>query len=70
LNKWNAADKAVVLDGRNCKWSRKCIGLPSVVKVGNRLAMLYDAPGGDSTSHMKRDIGLAWLDLPLSAPQK
>ena len=23
-------------DGRNCRWSRKCIGLPSVVKVGNR----------------------------------
>jgi predicted GH43/DUF377 family glycosyl hydrolase len=69
LNHWNAADKAVVLDGRNCKWSRKCIGLPSVVKVGDRLAMLYDAPGGDSTSHMKRDVGLAWLELPLSPPK-
>lgn len=66
LNKWNAKNKAVVLDGRNCGWSRKCIGLPSVVKVGNRLAVIYDAPGGDSTSHMKRDVGLAWLELPLS----
>jgi hypothetical protein len=27
-----------------------------------------DAPGGDSTSHMRRHIGLAWLALPLSAP--
>lgn len=69
LNRWNAADKAVVLDGRNCAWSQKCIGLPSVVRVGQRLAMFYDAPGGDSTSHMERDLGLAWLDLPLQPPR-
>ena len=68
LNRWNADHKAVVLDGQNCTWSRKCIGLPSVVKVGDRLAMLYDAPGGDSKSHMRRDVGLAWLDLPLTPP--
>ncbi len=68
LNHWNPADKAVVLDGSNCRWSRKCIGLPSVVKVGNRLAIFYDAPGGNSNSHMKRDVGLAWLDLPLKVP--
>jgi predicted GH43/DUF377 family glycosyl hydrolase len=68
LNRWNSEHKAVVLDGKNCTWSRKCIGLPSVVKVGNRLAVLYDAAGGDSKSHMQRDIGLAWLNLPL-APQ-
>ncbi len=66
LNHWNPADKAVVLDGANCRWSRKCLGLPSVGKVGNRLAVFYDAPGGDSTSHMKRDVGLAWLELPLT----
>jgi len=68
LNRWNAADKAVVLDGGNCRWSHKCVGLPSVVKAGNRLAIFYDAPGGDSTSHMNRDVGLAWLDLPLHPP--
>lgn len=68
LNRWNAADKAVVLDGRNCTWSRKCIGLPSVLKVGKRLAVIYDAPGGDSKSHMNRDVGLAWLTLPLAPP--
>jgi len=68
LNRWNAGDKAVVLDGKNCTWSRKCIGLPSVVKVGERLAVLYDAPGGDSKSHMNRDVGLAWLALPLTPP--
>jgi predicted GH43/DUF377 family glycosyl hydrolase len=66
LNHWNPADKAVVLDGKNCNWSSKCVGLPSAVKVGDRLAIFYDAPGGGSTSHMKRDVGLAWLDLPLN----
>lgn len=65
---WNPSDKAVVLDGRNCAWSAKCIGLPSVVKVKDRLAILYDAPGGQSKSHMGRDVGLAWLDLPLRPP--
>jgi hypothetical protein len=65
LNHWNPENKAIVLDGRNCTWSKKCIGLPSVVQVGNRLAIFYDAPGGDSKSHMNRDVGLCWLDLPL-----
>jgi predicted GH43/DUF377 family glycosyl hydrolase len=68
LDHWNAAHKAVVLDGKNCLWSRKCIGLPSVVKVGNRLAVFYDGPGGQSKSHMRRDVGLAWLALPLQPP--
>ena len=68
LNIWDPKNKAVVLDGQNCNWSKKCIGLPSVVQVGDRLALFYDAPGGDSTSHMKRNIGLAWLNLPLSPP--
>jgi len=70
LNTWNAANKAVVLDGRNCTWSRKCIGLPSVLKVGKRLAILYDGAVGESTSHMKRDVGLAWLELPLQLPSR
>lgn len=68
LNQWNPKQKAVVLDGKNCSWSKKCIGMPSVIKVGDRLAILYDAPGGESTSHMNRDLGLAWLNLPLAPP--
>ena len=40
-------------------WSRRCIGLPSVVSYKNRLAVFYDAPGGDSVSHMRPSIGLA-----------
>lgn len=70
LTKWDAKNKAVVLDGQNCTWSKKCIGLPSVVKVSKRLAVFYDAPGGNSTSHMKRHVGLAWLNLPLIPPDE
>mgnify|MGYP000079569337 CR=1 FL=1 len=36
--------------------------------VEDRLALIYDAPGRESTSHMRRNIGLAWLELPLSPP--
>jgi hypothetical protein len=43
--------------------------MPSVVKVGKRLAIFYDAPGGESTSHMRRSLGLAWLELPLLPPE-
>jgi predicted GH43/DUF377 family glycosyl hydrolase len=68
LERWDARRKAVVLDGQNCSWSKKCLGMPSVVRVGERLAVLYDAPGGESLSHMNRDIALAWLELPLKPP--
>lgn len=66
--RWNPDHKAVVLDGGNCSWSSRCIGMPSVIRVGRRLAVLYDAAGGDSIDHMHRDIGLAWLELPLRVP--
>lgn len=70
LEEWDPDNKAVVLDGGNCKWSSQCIGMPSVLKYGDRLAVFYDAPGGDSLHHMKRDIGLAWLELPLMCPDE
>jgi predicted GH43/DUF377 family glycosyl hydrolase len=70
INHWDAANKAVVLDSINCSWSKGAIGMPSVIKTGNRLALLYDAFEGYSTYHMKRNIGLAWLQLPLHIPQK
>jgi predicted GH43/DUF377 family glycosyl hydrolase len=75
LNNWNPTNKAVVLDRRNCKWSKYIIGLPSVIQVGNKLAIFYDGneapeiPPGVK-SHMSRDIGLAWLNLPLIPPDK
>ena len=37
--------------------------------VDDRLALIYDAPEGNSKNPMKRHIGLAWLDLPLSVPR-
>jgi predicted GH43/DUF377 family glycosyl hydrolase len=70
LNSWNVRDKAIVLDPQNCTWARGTIGMPSVVVVGRKLALLYDGREGESTSHMGRDIGLAWIDLPLSPPSE
>jgi len=75
LNRWNPEHKAVVLDRNNCSWSKHIIGLPSVLPVGKRLALFYDGnsdakmPPGVK-SHMHRDIGLAWLSLPLVPPQE
>ena len=75
LKNWDPLNKAVVLDSTNCNWSRFIIGLPSVVKKGNRLALFYDGneapaiPSGNK-SHMRRNIGLAWLKLPLHPPVK
>jgi len=73
--RWDPKNKAVVLDGSNCSWSKEIIGLPSVVRVGNRLAIFYDGYAGKgipegAKSHMNRDIGLAWLDLPLDVNQE
>jgi hypothetical protein len=70
LHKWDGRKRAVVLDGTNCTWSTRTIGMATVLKVGNRLAMVYDSPGGESISHTKRDIGLAWLKLPLVPPDE
>lgn len=68
LNVWDAEAKAVVLDGLSSAWSRRVIGLPSVLRVGDRLAIFYDGLASDGVGHMRRDIGLAWLDLPLRPP--
>jgi predicted GH43/DUF377 family glycosyl hydrolase len=66
-NHWDTANKAVVLDELNCHWNVRTIGMPSVVKVKDRLALFYDAPAKD-TGDMGRDVGLAWLKLPLVPP--
>jgi predicted GH43/DUF377 family glycosyl hydrolase len=75
LERWNPMNKAVVLDGSNCTWSKQIIGLPSVVEIGNRLALFYDGYAGEgipigAASHMRRDVGLAWLDLPLNVENR
>ncbi len=69
LNQWNANNRAVVLDESNCNWCKRSIGMPSVVKMGNQLALFYDASPTGADSNMGRDIGLAWLSLPLRAPK-
>lgn len=69
INKWDTAHKAIVLDSLNCTWAKGAIGMPSVIKVGNRLALFYDASEGNSIHHMKRNIGLAWLELPIKLPE-
>jgi hypothetical protein len=70
VTRWNPAHKAVVLDKQNCLWSKNVIGLPSVVRYGNRLALFYDGLEGEGTRHTGRDVGLAWLSLPLKVPEK
>ena len=69
LNHWNAANKAVVLDAQNCHWSPSVVGLPSVIKIGNRLAIFYDGLEGAPISHVGRDVGVAFLPLPLRPPK-
>ena len=69
LDNWDVLHKAVVLDSANCSWAKGAIGMPSVIPVKGRLALLYDAAGGRSTAHMHRNIGLAWLKRPIEVPQ-
>lgn len=70
INHWNASNKAVVMDKENCTWAKGAIGMPTVIQMGNKLALLYDAPAGEDYSHMRRNIGLAWMQLPLVIPSK
>lgn len=68
LNRWDPEHRAVVLDRTNCRWAKRSIGMPSVVRVRNRLALFYDSSATNG-GNMGRDIGLAWLKLPLSPPR-
>lgn len=68
INHWNPDHRAVVLDEANCHWCKRSIGMPSVDEVGDRLALFYDASPTGLDSNMGRDVGLAWLRLPLSVP--
>lgn len=65
IYQWNKNNKAVVLDSSNCSWAKGAIGMPSVIPYHGKLAMLYDGTTGKSISHMQRDIGIAWITLPL-----
>jgi predicted GH43/DUF377 family glycosyl hydrolase len=69
LTEWDASNKAIVLDGANCSWSHRCIGMGTVIERDASLWLVYDAPGGECIDHLGRDIGLARLPLPLSPPK-
>ena len=69
LNHWDTASKAIVLNGENCTWSKGVIGMPTVIKAGDKLALLYDGYEGNDKGHMRRNIGLAWIQLPLQIPE-
>jgi len=69
LNHWDTLNKAIVLDGTNCTWSKGVIGMPTVIKQGKKLALLYDGFEGRDLGHMRRNIGLAWLELPIRIPE-
>jgi len=42
---------------------------PIVYESGGLYYLHYDAREGSVISHINRDIGLAWLDLPLIPPE-
>jgi hypothetical protein len=62
---WDAANKAVVLDNQNIHNHQEVVGLPTVLPVGDRLAVNYDAPADRAITDLYHSVGLAWLDLPL-----
>jgi predicted GH43/DUF377 family glycosyl hydrolase len=68
LQQWDPEQRAIVLDGSNCPWSVRCIGMPSVVEANGALALFFDASSDGVDYNMGRDIGLAWLHLPLTRP--
>lgn len=67
-SRFDPRNKAVVMDGSTSRWAHGAIGMPAVVKVGERLALLYDGVPGDGRGHLPRNIGLAWIRLPLRPP--
>jgi predicted GH43/DUF377 family glycosyl hydrolase len=68
VENWDESHKAIVLDSNNCTWSKRVVGLPSVVPFKDQLLIYYDGAAGQSTSHVNRDIALATLPLPLKPP--
>jgi predicted GH43/DUF377 family glycosyl hydrolase len=70
---WDTANKAVVMDSTASSWSKNVIGIPSVIQIGDRLALLYDGDRSPAQrtgleGNLNRDVGLAWIQLPIKAP--
>lgn len=66
--RFDPRNKAVVMDASTSTWAHGAIGMPTVVKAKGKLALLYDGVPGAGTTHLPRDIGLAWIPLPLTPP--
>jgi hypothetical protein len=65
--RFSPQQRVLVLDGGSTPWTR-VIGMPSVVPALGGLAVFYDGINGRvRTDHMGRDIGMAFLPLPLTA---
>ncbi|SDL34802.1 hypothetical protein [Microbacterium azadirachtae] len=69
LSSFTPENKAIVVDTTVAEWSPLVVGLPSVLRIGERLAVYYDGSSKVSISHGRRDVGVAWLDLPLRVPE-
>jgi predicted GH43/DUF377 family glycosyl hydrolase len=67
---WNRENRAVVLDSKNSEWSPRVVGLPSVLVLGDKLAIYFDGSTRDAIDHGLRDVGVAFLDLPLVPPSE
>lgn len=65
---FRADQKAVVIDAASSGWSPMVVGLPSVVPIGGRLAVYFDGCDLPENGHGNRDVGVAWLELPLQVP--
>jgi predicted GH43/DUF377 family glycosyl hydrolase len=65
LASFSPSRRAVVLDADNVGWSPRIVGLPSVLEIDGRLAIFFDGSQDDDIGHGYRDIGVAWLDLPI-----
>ena len=64
---FSAEQRVLVLDADSTPWTR-VIGMPSVVPALGGLAVFYDGIEGRlRTDHMGRDIGMAFLPLPITA---
>ena len=64
---FSAEQRVLVLDTESAPWTR-VIGMPSVRPTAGGLAVFYDGIAGRTrTDHMSRDIGMAFLPLPVTA---
>ena len=68
---WNPANKAVVVDAQSSNWAHWTIGIPSLIVVGDKLAVFYSGNAqavSGFPANLNQDIGLAWVTLPIKTP--